>query len=112
MYVGFQRIPKKAKTDIYMAFSDTNVTYITDVRIIIRRLPSNALNSPVPYRSPTKNCVRKYYVQNEYFMSRQEIIDCVKTITMKNCKGYERILQRILADGLEVLIEPLTTLFH
>ena len=44
-------------------------------------------------------------------MSRQEIFKCVQSIKMKNCEGYDRIPQRILVDGLEVLIEPMTKLF-
>ena len=39
------------------------------------------------------------------------ILECVKDLKMKNTEGYDRIPQRILLDGIEVLIEPLTQLF-
>ena len=31
---------------------------------------------------------------------------------MKNCEGYDRIPQRILIDGINILINPLTRLFN
>ena len=57
------------------------------------------------------NGVRKLNSQNAFFMSRKEIMDCVNTIKMKNCEGYDRIPQRVLVDGLEILIEPLIAFF-
>ena len=40
-----------------------------------------------------------------------DIIECVKSLKIKNCEGYDRIPQRILSEGIEYLIEPLTGLF-
>ena len=44
------------------------------------------------------------------FMTGIRISECIKDLKLKNTKGYDRIPQRILLDGLEVLIEPLTQL--
>ena len=44
-------------------------------------------------------------------MSTTEIESCIKCIKIKNCEGYDRIPQRVLVDGMEQLLEPLTVLF-
>ena len=54
---------------------------------------------------------RKVNVPNEFFMTSADISDCLKTIKNKNCEGYDRIPQKILADGASNLIIPLTGLF-
>ena len=45
------------------------------------------------------------------FMSCDNILECLKDIKPKNCEGYDRIPQRILTDGAEILINPLKSLF-
>ena len=45
------------------------------------------------------------------FMSENDIIECVKQLKLKNCEDYDRIPQRILIDGISILINPLTRLF-
>ena len=45
-----------------------------------------------------------------YLVSNVET--CIKSIKIKNCEGYDRIPQRILADGAELLLEPLSKLFE
>ena len=44
-------------------------------------------------------------------MSSSDVEECVKNIKIKNCEGYDRIPQRILVDGITVLINPLRILF-
>ena len=44
-------------------------------------------------------------------MSRTEILDVIASIKTKNCEGFDRIPQRVLVDGADVLIHPLTVLF-
>ena len=44
-------------------------------------------------------------------MSSVNIHECLNDIKIKNCEGYNRIPQRILADGAKILVRPLTTLF-
>ena len=57
------------------------------------------------------NGKRKVYCDNKMFMSSCKIIECVKTIKIKNCEGYDRIPQRILVDGIDHLVQPLSQLF-
>ena len=45
------------------------------------------------------------------FMTAIDIYECVKQLKIKNCEGYDRIPQRILIDGIDALINPLTQLF-
>ena len=40
-------------------------------------------------------------------MTRDKIIECVKSLKVKNTEGYDRIPQRIIIDGLESLSKPL-----
>ena len=39
------------------------------------------------------------------------ILECIKQLKIKNCEGYDRIPQRFLIDGIEILIKPLFKLF-
>ena len=57
------------------------------------------------------NGKRKIRVEDDFFMSKNEIIIAVKSLKTKNCEGYDRLPQRILIDGIDVLIDPLTVLF-
>ena len=45
------------------------------------------------------------------FMTAPEIYECVTQLKIKNCEGYNRKPQRILIDGIDILISPLTILF-
>ena len=45
-------------------------------------------------------------------MGKNSILDCVSTLKTKNCEGYDRIPQRIIKDGINHLIRPLTYLFN
>ena len=45
-------------------------------------------------------------------MTSTDILECLKSIKNKNCEGYDRIPQRILHDGANELITPLTGLFQ
>ena len=44
-------------------------------------------------------------------MTSADIIECHKTIKLKNCEGYDRISQRILIDCAEILLPAFTSLF-
>ena len=46
------------------------------------------------------------------FMSNDNILECLKDIKIKNCEGFDRIPQRVLADGAELLVTPLSTIFQ
>ena len=58
------------------------------------------------------NGLRKINVENSFFMSANDILECMKSIKPKNCEGYDRIPQRILSDGAEVLKTPFSGLFQ
>ena len=45
-------------------------------------------------------------------MTTIDIYECVSQLKIKNCEGYNRIPQRILIDGINILINPKTHLFH
>ena len=45
------------------------------------------------------------------FMTKSDIISCIKMLKVKNCEGYDRIPQKIFVDGIDLLIDPLTKLF-
>ena len=49
---------------------------------------------------------------NKMFLSAREIMECIKTLKIKNCEGHDRIPQRVLVDGADHLIVPLTQLFN
>ena len=57
------------------------------------------------------NGKRKLNSENKFFMTETDIIACIKTIKIKNCEGIDRIPQRILVDGADHLVAPLTYLF-
>ena len=45
-------------------------------------------------------------------MTSSDIAECLKTIKNKNCECYDRIPHKILSDGANNLIVPLTGLFY
>ena len=45
-------------------------------------------------------------------MTRENIRKCVSEIKIKNTEGYDRIPQRVLVDGLDQLLDPLSNLFE
>ena len=46
------------------------------------------------------------------FMTGERIIECIKSLKIKNTEGYDRIPQRIIIDGMEALSKPLIKLFE
>ena len=77
--------------------------FTTKVTSIITNLRSN----PLVY-----NGQKKVDEQNSFFMSSADILSCIKSIKIKNCEGFDRIPQRILVDGANILINPLSKLFE
>ena len=53
----------------------------------------------------------KIYSEDKTFMTRQDIHECIMTLKSKNSEGFDRIPQRILIDGVHLLLSPLTRLF-
>ena len=58
------------------------------------------------------NGYRKLAADNQMFMSFSEVEKCIKSIKIKNCEGYDRIPQRVLNEGIEHLLSPLSILFR
>ena len=51
-------------------------------------------------------------VEEKNFMSELEIRRAILSIKVKNCEGSDRIPQRIIVDGAELLIAPFHVLFN
>jgi hypothetical protein len=50
--------------------------------------------------------------KQSFFISREQICEWLISLEVNNSEGYDQIPQRILLDGTEILLDPLTTLFH
>ena len=57
------------------------------------------------------NGTTKMVAAETNFMSRLEILECVKQLKIKNCEGYDRIPQRILIDGKILTIDLTMALY-
>ena len=49
--------------------------------------------------------------ENEFFMTELNIREVLSKLKIKNCEGIDRIPLRILNEGAEILIKPLSKLF-
>jgi hypothetical protein len=49
---------------------------------------------------------------DKMFMSRENIRECILSLKPENSEGFDRKPQRILLDGSEVHLAPLTCLFE
>ncbi len=45
-------------------------------------------------------------------MDTSSIKNCIQTLKPKNSEGFDRIPQRVLKDGMEILLAPLSRLFE
>ena len=54
---------------------------------------------------------RKIININEFSLNENDISECIKGLKIKNCEGYDRIPQRVLIEGIEIILAPLTKLF-
>ena len=54
---------------------------------------------------------RKIWTVDHHFMSIDKIVEAVKSLKNKKCEGHDRIPQKILVDGIEILKFPLSYLF-
>ena len=55
---------------------------------------------------------RKIWTVDHHFMSIERILESVKSLKNKKCEGHDRIPQKILVDGIEILKYPLSYLFN
>ena len=57
------------------------------------------------------NGVSKFTTGDKNFMTSENILKAVQSIKLKNSEGHDRIPQRLLIEGISVLLQPLTSLF-
>jgi hypothetical protein len=50
--------------------------------------------------------------ENKMFMREIDVWECLRSLKTKNSEGMDRIPQRILIDGKEILLKPLANLFN
>ena len=72
----------------------------------------NNLVSEISIDQNVYNGSRKINEQDKNFMTRENIRNAISTLKLKNSEGFDRIPQRILIDGMQLLIEPFTVLFN
>ena len=58
------------------------------------------------------NGSKKINEQNKNFMSEVNIRKSILSLKLKNSEGYDRIPQRILIDGMTILLKPFTKVFY
>ena len=58
------------------------------------------------------NGIRKVTCPSSNFVTIKNVNDILKSIKIKNCEGYDRIPQRILNEGSESLVFPITHLMN
>ena len=58
------------------------------------------------------NGIPKFNEVDHFFMTSVDIMESIKSIKCKNSEGFDRIPQRILIDGAEILLPAFTGLFR
>ena len=96
MFVNNIEIPKTETQQAFAQFFSNKV---------------NNIVNEVTINNKIYNGCRKVNSENHFFMSSTDLKECIKNIKIKNCEGYDRIPQRILADGSSILETPLGELF-
>lgn len=90
------KIPEENVPDAVAAFFDNKV----------KSLVRESLIDPNIYNGRVK-----FLSMDKFFMGKEAILDCVGSLKIKNCEGYDRLPQRIFKDGINHLVNPLTCLF-
>ena len=62
--------------------------------------------------SSVYNGKRKLNCNTENFMTVENVSNAMKSVKIKNCEGYDRIPQRVLNEGAEILLKPTHKLFN
>jgi hypothetical protein len=96
IYKNQQEIQHDNTQDKFARFFETKVRSITDSFII---------------EDGVYNGKRKVITEDVMFMDQSSIRKEMQSIKIKNSKGYDRILQRIIKESLEILVCPFTELF-
>ena len=67
----------------------------------------NKLTEEVNIENNVYNGKRRFTINEANFMDFQSVKECIASLKSKNSEGIDRIPQRILTDGSEVLVVPL-----
>ena len=97
MSLAGRSVDEHERSDYFAAFFSDKVEKITRETIVDQNV---------------YNGYRKLAADNQMFMSFSEVEKCIKSIKIKNCEGYDRIPQRVLNEGIEHLLSPLSILFR
>ena len=57
------------------------------------------------------NC-KNILLDDRFFLTENDVIECIYSLKPKNCEGFDRISVRILYDARKSLLPPLTILFQ
>ncbi len=71
-----------------------------------------SLLSQVKIEESVYNGSRKIEADNCMFMDPVSVKECIKSLKSKNTEGFDRIPQKILLDGVEQLVQPMSVLFN
>ena len=52
------------------------------------------------------NGTQKIFNLESQPLTETDLLECINSLKIKNCEGYDRIPQRILSEGAMYLIEP------
>ena len=96
LFTNNVKISEGKTADAFASHFDKKIRDIVDSTIV----EEDVYNGTMKVNSETKN-----------FMRRHHIMECLLSLKCKNSEGFDRIPQRILKDGAEILIGPLTDLF-
>ena len=83
------------------------VNFIGNNEEKVRKITESTIVDPLVY-----NGRKKLEAVDSMFMSILEVKKCLESIKVKNSEGYDRIPQRVLVDGTEHLLAPLSKLFQ
>ena len=96
MFNGTIPVPQNDLSDEFAKFFDTKI--------------KNIVNT-VGIDENVYNGKRLVNSEEKMFMDESSIKECILTLKPKNSEGFDRIPQRVLRDGMEILLPPLTRLF-
>ena len=96
MYKNNTHIPNSELPDVFANYFDSKVCNI---------LNDVTIDATVYNGKRLVDCIESN------FMCENNVIDAILSLKTKNCEGYDRIPQRLITDGIQILIKPLTTLF-
>ena len=90
---------KLSPDGVASAFGDL---FVKKVKLIVE---STRINPQV------HNGTQKIFNIESQPLSETDLLECINSLKIKNCEGYDRIPQRILSEGAMYLIKPLKGLF-